>query len=81
MGHSDALNLVPTSIITGNALWSLQSYSKLFLKTFKFSPSDKKVKWQRNSIVQPTTEDAEVTALGKQKLQLPLMVSLAQEAN
>ncbi|KAF5313993.1 hypothetical protein D9611_006969 [Ephemerocybe angulata] len=48
----------------------------LLLQNFKFAPTDKKVVWQSNAIIQPTTEDAEVLPTGEKKLQLPLRVSL-----
>ncbi|KAJ3541618.1 hypothetical protein NMY22_g3820 [Coprinellus aureogranulatus] len=47
----------------------------LLLQTFKFDATGKKVMWQLNGITQPTTEDAELTAVGERKLQLPLRVS------
>jgi hypothetical protein len=46
------------------------------LQTFRFSPSDRKVVWEWNGTVQPTTEDAEIMPNGTRKLQLPLKVSL-----
>ncbi|RXW14175.1 hypothetical protein EST38_g11675 [Candolleomyces aberdarensis] len=49
----------------------------VLLQTFRFAPSDKKIIWEWNSVVQPTTEDAEITANGTKVLQLPLKVSLA----
>ncbi|KAF5328482.1 hypothetical protein D9611_014531 [Ephemerocybe angulata] len=48
----------------------------LLIRSFKFSPSGKKIIWEMNAIVQPTTEDAELSATGDRKLQLPLKVSL-----
>ncbi|RXW21502.1 hypothetical protein EST38_g4357 [Candolleomyces aberdarensis] len=42
------------------------------LQTFRFSPSGGKVIWEWNNVVQPTTEDAEIVANGKRKIQLPL---------
>ncbi|KAF6748132.1 cytochrome P450 [Ephemerocybe angulata] len=50
----------------------------VLLQSFKFEPNGKKVIWQMNGIVQPTTEDAELGADGEQKLQLPLKVSLVK---
>lgn len=50
----------------------------VLLQSFKFEPNGKKVIWQMNGIIQPTTEDAELNADGEQKLQLPLKVSLVK---
>ncbi|RXW15627.1 hypothetical protein EST38_g10219 [Candolleomyces aberdarensis] len=46
------------------------------IQTFRFAPSDRRVIWEWNNVVQPTTEDAEITANGTRKLQLPLKVTL-----
>jgi hypothetical protein len=50
----------------------------VLLRTFRFAPSDKKIIWEWNSVVQPTTEDAEITANGTKVLKLPLKVSLVK---
>ncbi|KAJ2914416.1 hypothetical protein MD484_g5991, partial [Candolleomyces efflorescens] len=39
-----------------------------------YSKLDKKIIWEWNSVVQPTTEDAEITANGTKVLRLPLIV-------
>ncbi|KAJ3550676.1 hypothetical protein NMY22_g309 [Coprinellus aureogranulatus] len=46
------------------------------LRSFRFAPTDKKIIWQLTPVIQPTTEDAELTEVGTKKLQLPLRVSL-----
>ncbi|KAJ2919662.1 hypothetical protein MD484_g664, partial [Candolleomyces efflorescens] len=49
----------------------------LLLEVMKFSPTGKKVLWENNLIVQPTTEDAKVSEhTMRRELQLPLKVSL-----
>ncbi|KAF6748100.1 cytochrome P450 [Ephemerocybe angulata] len=48
----------------------------VLLQVLKFEPTGKKVIWQTNGIIQPTTEDAEITSSGEKKLQLPLKVTL-----
>ncbi|KAJ3508531.1 hypothetical protein NMY22_g16580 [Coprinellus aureogranulatus] len=46
------------------------------LRSFRFASTDKKIIWQLTAVVQPTTEDAELTEVGNKKLQLPLRVIL-----
>ncbi|RXW18985.1 hypothetical protein EST38_g6860 [Candolleomyces aberdarensis] len=48
----------------------------LLLDNFKFAPSEQKIIWRWNGIVQPTTEQAQ-SPNGDKKLQMPLKVSLA----
>ncbi|KAJ2922376.1 hypothetical protein H1R20_g14713, partial [Candolleomyces eurysporus] len=50
----------------------------VLLPTFKFAPSDKRIVWEWNAVVQPTTEDAKVAASGAREPELPLKVALVQ---
>ncbi|KAF6761775.1 cytochrome P450 [Ephemerocybe angulata] len=52
----------------------------VLLQSFCFAPSGKHTVWELNGIIQPTTEDAELTSVGEKKLQLPLLVSLVVPA-
>ncbi|KAF5328481.1 hypothetical protein D9611_014532 [Ephemerocybe angulata] len=52
----------------------------LLVQRFKFAPSGKKVVWLNNGIVQPSTENSPLTAMGHKKLHLPLNVSFAKPA-
>jgi hypothetical protein len=48
----------------------------LLLERFKFAPTEQKVIWRWNGIVQPTTAEAQ-NQYGTKKLTMPLKVSLA----
>ncbi|RXW14179.1 hypothetical protein EST38_g11674, partial [Candolleomyces aberdarensis] len=48
----------------------------VLLQTFRLAPGDKKIIWEWNTVAQPTTEDAKITANGTRELQLPLKFSL-----
>ncbi|KAF6751311.1 cytochrome P450 [Ephemerocybe angulata] len=54
----------------------MKTVLSVLVQRFKFAPSGKKVVWQNNGIMQPTTEDAPLTAMGLRKLHLPVHISL-----
>ncbi|KAF6751297.1 cytochrome P450 [Ephemerocybe angulata] len=53
----------------------MKTVLSVLVQRFKFTPSGKKVIWQNNGIMQPTTEDAPRTAMGHRQLGLPVHIS------
>lgn len=49
----------------------------LLLDAFRFAPTDQKVIWRWNGVVQPTTEEAQNSQNGGETLTLQLKMSLA----
>lgn len=75
------LEMSPYSILPADRSYFLTSPSaevvlSTLLKSFRFTPADKKVIWRVTTVVQPTIEDAEVLSTGDKKVQLPLNLSL-----
>ncbi|TEB30590.1 hypothetical protein FA13DRAFT_522281 [Coprinellus micaceus] len=59
------------------AVLEMKVVLSLLLQPFRFSHAPgKKIIWQLNGVIQPTTEDALLTTVGEKKLQLPLKISL-----
>ncbi|KAJ3507575.1 hypothetical protein NMY22_g16892 [Coprinellus aureogranulatus] len=51
----------------------------LLIKSFHFSPGDKKVIWLWNGVTQPTTEDSPTTATGAPIIRLPLRMRAVKD--
>lgn len=69
-------NFLPLSFSADACDVNVEVVMSMLLKSFRFTPSTKKILWEMNGIVQPTTAEAEVLESGDKRLELPLGVSL-----